>query len=347
MKLLRFTKTNSSEIQFGIFLNNFCISFQDLQRINEVDYPCLNRIDSYMQNHPASEEQAIALIEHFRQQFPRMSSKYFIPLDKVDVLPPLSPPAAILDFGLSPRHLKNSALTLMKYEKKWPVRPILRFLIKCFYSAKDASFKHYKGNHNSVTGDQDVIQWPEFTSYLDIEPELGVVVGNAKKDMPWEDVDSAIAGYTIFNDLSARDVQWPEMKGMFGPTRCKDFKASNGIGPFIVSREEVPDPLDLQVSVNIGDRLRFEGNTSGYSRTPGEVIYYLTRYRDIEPGTLIGMGTVPGCCGLDRDEWLLPGEEVQISMDRLGSLHQVITDEVPGLQPTRWKARAELGKYYR
>ncbi len=347
MKVLRYKKPNDSDIQFGVFLNNFCISFQDLQKINQVDYPYLNQINSYMQNHPESEQQAVSLIEYFRQQFPRMSSKYFIPLDKVEILPPLYPPAALLDFGLSPRHMKNSALTLMKYEKKWPIRPVIRSLIKFFYSDKNASYKYYKGNHNSVTGHQDLIQWPAFTSYLDIEPELGVIVGNARHNMPWEEIDSAIAGYTIFNDLSARDVQWPEMKGMFGPTSCKDFKTSNGIGPFIVSRDEVSDPLDLQVTVNIGDRLYFQGNTSEYSRTPREVIYYLTRYQDIAPGTLIGMGTIPGCCGLDRDEWLLPGEHVQIGMDNLGILNQVITDDLPRLQPTRWPARPELGKYYR
>ena len=94
---------------------------------------------------------------------------------------------------------------------------------------------YYKCNHNAVIGDNDTIHWPAYSSYLDIEPELAIVTGN--EVMP-------IAGYTIFNDSSARDVQFWEMVGT-GPARSKDFGHSKGLGPFIVTPDEIGDPLAL------------------------------------------------------------------------------------------------------
>jgi len=124
---------------------------------------------------------------------------------------------------------------------------------------------YYKGNHHAVIGDNDTISWPSYTSYLDIEPELAVVTVTG--NMP-------IAGYTIFNDSSARDVQFPEMIGL-GPARSKDFDRSKGLGPFLVTPDEIEDPLGLDVKVTIGRRYEWRGSTKEYSATPEKMLDYL------------------------------------------------------------------------
>jgi 2-keto-4-pentenoate hydratase/2-oxohepta-3-ene-1,7-dioic acid hydratase in catechol pathway len=157
--------------------------------------------------------------------------------------------------------------------------------------------------------------------------------------------EAAIAGYVIFNDFSARDVQWLELMGRLGLARCKDFDRSNGIGPFLVTPDEVPNPLSLDVSVTVGKRYRWKGHTSDYTAHPAEVMDYLTSFQTVLPGTIVGMGTVPGCCGLDWDEWLLPGEVVEITFEKLGTLRQLIPVDIGPLEPSRWAMRPQLERF--
>jgi len=160
-----------------------------------------------------------------------------LPLDQVKILPPVPRPSALIDFALAPEHMLNSGLTLVKHEKSWPVSPVIGAIIRRDYSKNRHSpdFKCYKGNHNAIIGDSDATYWPSFTSYLDVEAELGVVVGGTQRGLSLAGSEAAIAGYVIFNDFSARDVQWLELMGRLGLARCKDFDRSNGIGPFLVT----------------------------------------------------------------------------------------------------------------
>jgi len=162
-----------------------------------------------------------------------------------------------------------------------------------------------------------------------------MVIGNSR---------DKIAGYTIFNDASARDVQFPEMIGT-GPARSKDFFRGNGLGPFLVTPDEVGDPLNLEVDVNISDRFLWKGHTSEYSVQPTDVVAYLETVFDLQPGMVVGMGTIPDCTGLDNDLWLLPGDTVRITFEKLGTLHQKVPSRIPELEPSRWASRAGLKKY--
>jgi len=202
-------------------------------------------------------------------------------------------------------------------------------------SAKSDVLFYYKGNHLTVIGDRDEIGWPAYTSYLDIEPELAIVIGKRSHK---------IAGYTIFNDASARDVQFPEMTAL-GPTRSKDFARGNGLGPYLVTADEIPDPLSLNVRVDVAGRYMWRGHTSEYSKTPEQVIAFCETIFPLAPGTVLGLGTVPGCTGLDNDLWILPGEMIRISFDGLGTLHQQAPEKIPKLEKSRWEQRPELKKH--
>lgn len=171
---------------------------------------------------------------------------------------------------------------------------------------------------------------------MDIEPELAIITGTAS---------NPILGYTVFNDMSARDVQLPEMIGT-GPARCKDFDYSNGIGPFIITPDEIGNPLDLKVNVRIGDRYIFEGNTSEYSEKPENVVKFLNTVFTLHPGTIIGMGTIPECTGLDNNLWLYPDDKIEINFEKIGTLKQIIPSKIERNKNMRWTSRPELEKFY-
>lgn len=326
MKLLCFEKEGIA--RFGVVLANRAVEFD--QFVDGGDAPAyLKTVELYLEHLPKS-------FEHARRLLSGASGNRVAgyPLDDLRILPPIPRPAALLDFGLTPKHLVQSAKTLFRRE----FGPLLG---RCVYGVMRRRIArasnpdtplYYKGNHLAVIGDGDSMGWPAYTSYLDIEPELALVTGNR---------ESKVAGYTIFNDASARDVQFSEMIGS-GPARSKDFAASNGIGPFLVTPDEIPEPLDLPVSVTVGDRYTWSGHTSEYTVHPLQVVEYYERIFPPRPGTVIGMGTVPGCTGLDNDLWILPGERIEIRIEGLGRLRQHVPSKLGKLERSRWRARPEL-----
>jgi 2-keto-4-pentenoate hydratase/2-oxohepta-3-ene-1,7-dioic acid hydratase in catechol pathway len=130
-----------------------------------------------------------------------------------------------------------------------------------------------------------------------------------------------------------------------GPARAKDFARGNGLGPFLVTPDEIPNPLSLNVTVEISDRLVWRGHTSEYTRRPGQVIDFCETIFPLIPGTVLGFGTIPGCTGLDNDQWILPGEMIKMGFDGLGTLHQRVPDRLPKLEKSRWEDRPELKRF--
>lgn len=329
MKLLTFERNGRSE--FGALLGDRVVAFDELRDGEEPD-PLLASVERYLERLPDSFERARELLSGVHGS--RVGGH---PLEEVRILPPIPRPAALLDFGLTPRHLVQSARTLLEREFG-PVWGRLAHLVmkrRIERASDPVAPLYYKGNHLAVIGNGDHMGWPVYTSYLDIEPELAFVTGNP---------ECKIAGYTIFNDASARDVQFPEMMGS-GPARSKDFADSNGIGPYLVTPDEIPDPLALSVSVTIGSRYTWSGHTSEYTAHPLEVLEYYEKVFPPRPGTIVGMGTVPGCTGLDNDLWILPGERIEIHIEGLGTLCQRVSPKIGELDASRWKARPELAEY--
>jgi 2-keto-4-pentenoate hydratase/2-oxohepta-3-ene-1,7-dioic acid hydratase in catechol pathway len=188
---------------------------------------------------------------------------------------------------------------------------------------------------NSIVGDGETIPWPLYTSRLDIEPELAVVYGNARQP---------VAGYCIFNDVSARDVQAQEFIGGFCLT--KDMDKGNQLGPCLVTADEVGDPYALQVSVKVDGQVRYQGSTAEIDHKAEDVFAWLGFITAIRPGTVMGFGTIPDCTGLDHDDFIDPGAEIEISFDRLGSLRCRFAEPVRPLLPSRWPLRPALQKFH-
>jgi len=327
MKLTTFQSKKDQKIYFGVLIHEIIVSFDVLQQKCGVQYKELTDVYSYLNALPESETKAKELYEYGLKH----AVEEGLHLDDVCFLSPIPKPPMLLDFTLSPRHLKNSLNTLLKHEFTPLKRALINFIAqgKLKKQTHRNSFPYYKGNHVEIIGDGEETHWPDYTAYLDFEPELAFVVGN--EQVP-------IAGYLIFNDWSARDIQWPELSQV-SLTRTKDFTKSNGLGPFLVTPDEVGNPLDLKVRASVEERIYWEGTTSEYAHHPEEVVKYMKTIFSPQVGSVIGMGTVPGCCGLDNDEWIKPGENIKISIEKLGVLHQKVPKKKVNYDLSRWKKR--------
>jgi 2-keto-4-pentenoate hydratase/2-oxohepta-3-ene-1,7-dioic acid hydratase in catechol pathway len=342
MKLIRF-KTDASPIpQFGIVIQNQAISFAALQRHREQSYPHVTDSRAYLANLPDSEQAAKELLVWGEQHFDELGQGERFPLEAVKLLEPIEV-VALFDFGLTPRHLKNSAETIMKYEKDNPqTAPLLQAFAKAVMAPKakppagqPEPLSYYKCNMNAIVGDGETIPWPAYTSRLDIEPELAVVYGNEKQP---------VAGFTIFNDVSARDVQATEFVGGFCLT--KDMAKGNQLGPYLVTPDEIGDPYNLKVTVLVNGKVKFQGSTSEISHKAEDIFAWLSFIAPLKTGSVMGFGTIPDCTGCDYDDFIDPGAEIQITFERLGTLRCRFAEPEGKLPPSRWPVREPLQRYH-
>ena len=187
MKLIRFTTAESPTPCFGIVIRDRAVPFAVLQGKAGKSSPHLTDSRSYLANLPDSDRAAKDLAAWGEQHLGELAKGERFPLNAVRLLEPVEV-AALFDFGLTPRHLKNSAETIMKYEKDNPqTAPLLQAFAKALLAPKPkpaagqpVPLSYYKSNRNTIVGDGETIPWPAYTSRLDIEPELAVVYGNPK-----------------------------------------------------------------------------------------------------------------------------------------------------------------------
>ncbi len=189
---------------------------------------------------------------------------------------------------------------------------------------------YYKGNRFSFIGHgQDVI-WPGYAEHLDVELELAVVIGKQGKDIAAGDAPGHIFGYTILNDVSARDAQMQEMPGRLGPAKGKDFDTGNILGPYILTADEVAHPvaLDMELRVN-GDRWG-GGNSRAMQHDFGAILAHISASETLYPGEVIGSGTVGTGCGLELGRRLAPGDQFELEIEKIGVLaNRIIRDRPP------------------
>jgi 2-keto-4-pentenoate hydratase/2-oxohepta-3-ene-1,7-dioic acid hydratase in catechol pathway len=182
---------------------------------------------------------------------------------------------------------------------------------------------YYVGNHLSFIPDGATVPWPAYTRALDYELELGVVIARPIRDAAPDDAVQAIGGFVVVNDFSARDVQYPEMTSGFGPVKAKNF--ATGLGAVVVTADEVlPHVEDLRVEVRVNGAVWGEGHTGGARYSLGEMVAYASLGERLHPGELLATGTIPGCSGLETGQWLSPGDEVELRIERVGTLRNVI-----------------------
>jgi acylpyruvate hydrolase len=170
---------------------------------------------------------------------------------------------------------------------------------------------------NVVVGPGQPIVVPHLTEQVDYEAELAVVIGTRARQVSEDRALDHVAGYTIFNDVTARDYQKRQSQWTIGKT----FDTFGPMGPALVTPDEIGDVADLDVTLWVNGDLRQQSNTRELIFSVPFLIAYLSEVMVLEPGDLIATGT-PGGTGSSQQPpvWLRAGDEVRIRIDKLGEL---------------------------
>lgn len=182
---------------------------------------------------------------------------------------------------------------------------------------------HYKGLPDTVIGPDEEIPWPAYTHKLDHELELAAVIGRAGTDITEANALDHVFGYTIWNDLSARDVQARELPVGMGPSKAKDWDGSNVLGPCIVTADEI-DPHDVDLEVRINGERWGGANTRDMHHTFESMIAYTSQSLMLRPGEVLGSGTATGGSGVELDRWLAAGDVIEMEASGIGILRNTI-----------------------
>jgi 2-keto-4-pentenoate hydratase/2-oxohepta-3-ene-1,7-dioic acid hydratase in catechol pathway len=177
--------------------------------------------------------------------------------------------------------------------------------------------------HTALTGHRSTVTVdPAWSTSIDYEGELAVVIGQACRDVPASNALDCVFGYSIVNDMSARDRQ--RMHGQFFLGKSHDGFAP--MGPVIVTADEIPDPQHLHLQTRVNGELRQDASTSDMIFPVATVIETLSQVMTLEPGDIIATGTPSGVGqGFDPPRFLKTGDVVEISIDQIGVLLTGIT----------------------
>jgi fumarylacetoacetate (FAA) hydrolase len=187
----------------------------------------------------------------------------------------------------------------------------------------------YFSNPAGVIGHEAEVWAPKGSEALDYELELACVIGHATRDLPDDDrALDCVAGFTIMNDWSARDLQRIEMAVGLGPSKGKDFATS--LGPELVSIDELADcysggRFHLEMTAAVNGRVLSRGNAGSMYWTWPQLLAHASRDATLRPGDVLGSGTVGTGCILELTPeaaggWLKPGDLVELTVERLGTL---------------------------
>ncbi|MEM4297528.1 MAG: fumarylacetoacetate hydrolase family protein [Nitrososphaerota archaeon] len=181
---------------------------------------------------------------------------------------------------------------------------------------------------SAIIGPYDPIIYPSYTKELDYELEMAIVIGRRCKYVSRRDALDYVAGYMVFNDITARDIQRTEMKNgllNFG----KNLDTFAPMGPYLTLKDDVPDPHNLKMELRVNGEVRQSGSTSRLSVTLGEIIEHYS-WVMLEPGDIITTGTISGVAAFRENPeryYLKPGDVMESEIERLGLMRNPIVAE--------------------
>jgi 2-keto-4-pentenoate hydratase/2-oxohepta-3-ene-1,7-dioic acid hydratase in catechol pathway len=187
---------------------------------------------------------------------------------------------------------------------------------------------YYKGNRLSFIGNNQDVLWPNYAEYLDIELELAIIISKDGKNISKAEAPNYIFGYSILNDVSARDAQMIEMAGQLGPAKGKDFDTGNILGPYILTADEVPHPASLNMEARVNGQRWGGGNSSEMHHNFADIIAFISKSETLYSGEVIGSGTVGTGCGLEIGKRLNPNDQFELEIENIGILKNQIIKEV-------------------
>jgi 2-keto-4-pentenoate hydratase/2-oxohepta-3-ene-1,7-dioic acid hydratase in catechol pathway len=223
-----------------------------------------------------------------------------IPLNDVTLLAPLSAPPKIICLGLNYRdHAKETGATL-------PKEPII-----------------FMKPRTAIIGPNEIIN-KSFVRELDYEGELAIIIGKKCKNVTASEAKNYVFGYTVFNDVSAREIQFGDKQW----TRGKSFDTFAPIGPCITTKAQLPDTSNLKIRTWVNDELRQDGTTKNMVFNVEEIVHHLSRVMTLEPCDMIATGTPAGVAmAMEQPKWLKNGDVVKIEIEGVGTLENTVEEE--------------------
>ncbi len=173
---------------------------------------------------------------------------------------------------------------------------------------------------SAIIGPNDNVEIPKKSVKSDWEVELGVVIGKEAKYISESESQSHIAGYCVINDLSEREFQIEHSGQWVKGKSCDTF---GPIGPYLVTTDEVPDPQNLKMWLDVNGKRMQDGSTSTMVYGVNFLISYLSQFMSLQPGDIISTGTPPGVgMGMNPQVFLKPGDEMKLGIEGLGEQNQ-------------------------
>lgn len=327
MKLVTFQWKGRERV--GVLVSNGK-SVVDLQASYQARYKRRARFFGSMQCLIEGAQNALDVAQEVARRAPSSEPDTVLPLSDVRLLAPLSQPLQIRDCMLFEKHVlqaMQATARLRAMETPDPEKTFRELQEKGLLAAPAVWYQqpiYYKANRFAVIGPEEDIRWPNYARLLDYELEMGIFIGKKGIDIPPKKAREYIFGYTIFNDVSARDAQAVEMAGQLGPAKGKDFDTANVIGPCIVTSDELKDPYNLTMVVRVNGEERGRGNSGSMHHKFEDAIAHISKSETIYPGEFIGSGTVGDGCGLEHLRFLQPGDVIELEIEGIGVLRNRI-----------------------
>ena len=320
MKFLTFKTKNDNEIRFG---------FKSYEKVIDIGLAAKwlyeKKNDNSFINIPLTLHKALEKWDQNFRLLKALDSKlsdfniesFSYKESDLTILPPIINPPAFRDFYAFEQHVKAARkLRKLDMHPDWYKIPIFYF-----------------SNPNCCYGHGEDIPYPNGTTELDFELEFAVIIGNGGSNIKSSEANKVIAGYTILNDWSSRNLQREEMPMSLGPAKGKDFASS--FGPYMVTPDEIESAwkddgkLHLQMTCHVNGKKVSDGNTNDLYHSFGDMIERASMNTKLIPGEYIGSGTVGTGCILElRPEnaggWLKKGDIVTLEIERLGILENKI-----------------------
>jgi fumarylacetoacetate (FAA) hydrolase len=246
-------------------------------------------------------------------------------IEEIRLTAPIPRPTTVRDFYAFEKHVRTAReIRGQTVPEEWYEIPVF-----------------YYSNPGVIFGPGEEVPYPAYTRELDYELELACVVGKTGRDLDPDQAFKHLAGFTIMNDWSARDVQRQETRVGLGPAKAKDFATS--FGPYLVTPDELEGSLvnhqgvyDLQAWARINGVERTLGSTRDMHYSFGEMLARASQGVTLQPGDMIGSGTIGAGCLLEltRGEgpWLAPGDLVELEIEGLGKLFNRVGESNPHAQ---------------
>jgi len=248
--------------------------------------------------------EALTIIDHLIQNSSeKQREKAIVEPSRARILAPVASPPKIICLGLNYRdHAAEQNARL-------PAEPII-----------------FMKPHTAAIGPDESIVKPSFVKKLDYEAELAVIIGKKDKNIAVKDAKDHIFGYTCFNDVSARDIQFKD--GQW--TRGKSFDTFAPMGPCITTTDQIGDPCNLWIRTRVNGELRQNSTTRNMALNVYQIVHELSRVMTLEPGDVVATGTPAGVAFAmkPKPKFLSPGDVVEVEIENVGTLRNTVAASV-------------------